>query len=188
MDRGNRQNLLRNTKSKDPLAYSAQIQAYLAKAVYIPNILKDAMTCPNANLWQAAWKSKLQSILDQNIFSKSVIVSKSHNTITAKIVWDIKYAKDNNIVRYKACLAACSFIQVYTVDYEKTFTPTICYDNFCIFLAISAKNNWKVYQVDIIKTLLSGKLDEVIYLWLPHFLRYLLGDYVQVLQRIYGLK
>lgn len=45
-----------------------------------------------------------------------------------------------------------------------------------------------MHQVNIVIAFLAGKLDEGIYLRVPHFLRYLLGDYVQVLQSIYGLK
>ena len=68
------------------------------------------------------------------------------------------------IVRYKACLIARSFTQVYRIDFEETFTPTICYNALCIFLAIVVKNNWKVYQVNIIIAFLAGKLDKIIYL------------------------
>ena len=99
------------------------------------------MTCPNSHLWQAAWQSELQSILDQSKFSKPIKILDGQNTITAKVVWDVKYAKYGSIARYKACLVAQSFTQVYGIDYEKTFAPTICYNVLWIFLAITAKNN-----------------------------------------------
>lgn len=51
---------------------------------------------------------------------------------------------------------ACGFTQVYGVDYEETFAPSICYDVFYIFLAIVAKNNWKVHQVNIVTAFLAG--------------------------------
>ena len=85
-------------------------------------------------------------------------------------------------------MVARGFTQVYGVDYEETFAPTIRYDALRIFLAIAAKNNWKVHQVDIVTAFLAGKLDEVIYLRVPYFLQYLLGDYVQILRSLYGLK
>ncbi len=43
-------------------------------------------------------------------------------------------------------------------------------------------------MLNIFTAFLAGKLDEFIYLRVPHFLRDLLGDYVQILQNIYGLK
>ena len=119
----------------------ARIQAYLAQAVYIPTIWKDAITCPDTKLWQAAWDSELQSIIDQDTFSKPVIVPKRHSTITAKVVWNIKYAEDGSITRYKACLVARGFTQVYVVDYKEIFSPIICYNALCIFLAIAVKSN-----------------------------------------------
>lgn len=81
-----------------------------------------------------------------------------------KVVWDMKYAENSNIARYKACFVACGFTQVYEVDNEEIFVPIIYYDTLCIFLAITAKNNWKVHQVDIVTGFLVGKSDEVIYL------------------------
>lgn len=106
----------------------------------------------------------MQFIIDRGTFSKPITLPEEHNAITAKVFWDIKYAKDGSIARYKARLVARGFTHVYGVDYEEAFASTIRYDALCIFLAIAAKNNWKVHQVDIIKVFLAGKLDEVIYL------------------------
>lgn len=44
----------------------------------------------------------------------------------------------------------CDFAQVYGVNYEKIFVLTICYDILCIFFVTATKNNWKIYQVDIV--------------------------------------
>ena len=60
------------------------------------------MTCSNAKLWQAAWKSELQSIMDRGTFSKPITLPEGNNAITAKVFWDIKYAEDGSIARYKA--------------------------------------------------------------------------------------
>lgn len=146
------------------------------------------MTCLNAKLWQTAWDSELPSIIDPDIFSKAVTVPKDYNAITAKVVWDIKYAENGSITRYKACLVARGFTHVYGVYYEEIFASTICYNILRIFLAIATKKNWKVYQVNIVIAFLAGKLDEIIYLRVLYLLQYLLRDYVQVLQCIYRLK
>lgn len=87
----------------------------------------------------------------------------------AKVVWDIKYAKQSSSARYKAYFVARGFTQVYRVDYEKKFVTIIYYDALYIFLAITTKNNQKIYQVDIVTTFLAKKLDKVIYLYNPHF-------------------
>ncbi len=82
---------------------------------------------------------------------------------------------------------ARGFIQVHGIDYEKTFRPIIRYDTLRIFLAIAAKNDSRVHQLNIVSAFLAEKLDEVIYLRVSHFLRDLLGDYVEILQSIYGV-
>ncbi len=146
------------------------------------------MTCPDSHLWQQAWQSELQSTLDRGTFSKPIGILDGHNAITAKVVWDIKYAEGGSIARYKTCLVARGFNQVQGIDYEETFASTICDDALRIFSAIAANNNWRVHQLDIVTAFLTGKLDEVIYLRVLHFFRDILGDYVQILQSIYGLK
>lgn len=186
--RGDRRNPRRADKKKDAEANLARIQAYYSKTIYIPTAWEDAITCPDSYLWQASWQSELQSILDRGTFSEPITIPDGQNTITAKVVWDVKYAEDGSVARYKARPLARGFTQVYGVDYEETFAPTIRYDALRIFPAIAAKNNWKVHQLDIVTAFLAGKLDEIIHPKVPHFLRDILGDYVQILQSIYGLK
>lgn len=82
----------------------------------------------------------------------------------------MKYIIDNSIARYKACLVAYDFTQVYEIDYKETFTSTICNDALCIFFAIIAKNNWKIYQIDIVMVFLAEKLNKVIYFQVSYFL------------------
>lgn len=59
---------------------------------------------------------------------------------------------------------ARGFTQVHEIDYKETFAPIICYDTLRIFLAIAAKNNWRVYQLDVVTAFFDRKLDAVIYL------------------------
>ncbi len=145
MDRGDRRNPRRSQKPKDRSAYLARIHAYFTKTVYIPTTWEDAMAYPDTKLWQAAWESELKSIMNRGTFSKPVTVPESHNAITANIVWDVKYAEDGSIARYKARLVARGFTQVHGVDYEETFAPTIRYNALRIFLAIAAKNNLRAH-------------------------------------------
>ena len=86
MDKGDRRNPQRSRKPKDQSAYLAQIYAYFTKTVYIPTTWEDAMSCPDTKLWQAVWKSELQSIIDWGTFSKPVTVPEGHNAIRAKVV------------------------------------------------------------------------------------------------------
>ena len=53
-----------------------------------------------------------------------------------KVVWDIKYAEDGSIARYKARLVARGFAQVQGIDYRETFALTIRYDALRIFFAM----------------------------------------------------
>lgn len=77
------------------------------------------MTYLNAKLWQEAWDSKLQSIMDHSIFSKPVIILKRHNIIMSKVDWNIKYAKNSSIARHKACLVARSLFRSMELTMRK---------------------------------------------------------------------
>lgn len=57
-----------------------------------------------------------------------------------KVVYDVKYIENSSIIRYKTRLVVQGFIQVYTIDYKKTFALSTCYNTFWIFLVIAAKN------------------------------------------------
>lgn len=109
--------------------------------MHISTTWEDALIYFNTKFWQAAWKSKLQSIIDWDIFSKLILLPDGNNAITAIVFWDIKYNKNSDIARKKTWLVACSYIQIYEIEYEKTFTPSIFYDIFSIFFVIIAKNN-----------------------------------------------
>lgn len=83
---------------------------------------------------------------------------------------------------------ARDFTQVYGIDYKEIFAPTIYYDALYISLTIAAKNNWIVYQLDILTAFFAKKLGEIIYLRVSYFLCNILEDYVQIFQGIYSLK
>ncbi len=66
--------------------------------------------------------------MDRGIFSKFFTISDGHNAIIAKVALDVNYSEDGSIARYKARLVTQCFIHVYKIDFQETFTPTICYN------------------------------------------------------------
>lgn len=64
----------------------------------------------------------------------------------------------------------------------------MAFDAFRILLAIAAKMDWKIRQLDVVTAFLAGELQETVYLKIPDYLRHIFGNYVHVLKSIYGLK
>ena len=86
------------------------------------------------------------------------------------------------------------YTQIYGVDYEETFAPTVKYETLRLLLAVAAKLGWHIHQMDVVAAFLAGKLHERIWLRLPRSILTLLGnswdyeDTVRLLQSKDGLK
>lgn len=65
---------------------------------------------------------------------------------------------DGSIVWYKACLMAQGFSQVYRINFNETFLPTIRQESLQIFLAISCKLGLIIKQIDIVEAYLKSLL------------------------------
>ena len=64
---------------------------------------------------------------------------KRQKSISIKFVFDVKYRKDETVLKYKTYLVARGFIQIYKVDYEEIFTSTIKYKTLRLLLVVIAK-------------------------------------------------
>ena len=69
--------------------------------------------------------------------------------------------------RYKACLVAKGFSQIYGEDYDKTFSPVTCFETVQLLLAYACRNDWDIEGLDVKTAFLYGQLDEEIYMEQP---------------------
>jgi hypothetical protein len=84
-----------------------------------------------------------------------------------KWVFQIKCGPDGEILRYKAWLVVKGFMQVEGVDYNETFALVVKFTSICTLLALAAKHNLELHQMDVKMAFLNGKLDKEIYMNLP---------------------
>ena len=158
----------------------------------IPLTVTEALGSQHADEWQKAIDSEIASIRKNGTFSPSIEkppMLSDKEIITAKFVFDLKYDPHTGaVVKFKARLVARGFTQIYGVNYEETFAPTMAFDAFRILMATAAKLGWTIRQMDVVTAFLAGKLTETVYLKVPDVLRTIFGDYVQVLKSLYGLK
>ena len=91
--------------------------------------------------------------------------------------------------RYKACLVAKGFSQIYGEDYDKTFSPVTCFETVQLLLAYACRNDWDIESLDVKIAFLYGQLDEEIYMEQPEGFKISSSNQVYCLLRtLYGLK
>jgi hypothetical protein len=112
------------------------------------------------------------------------------NVIGSKWVFKKKMNEQRKIVRNKAKLVCKGYAQVEGHDFDETFAPVARLDAIKMFLSYACHNNFKVYQMDVKSTFLSGDLEEDVYVeQLEGFSLTNNSDYVCKLKKeLYGLK
>jgi hypothetical protein len=76
--------------------------------------------------------------------------------VSSKLIFKIKHAADGSIEKYKARFVAHGFSQKEGIDYEETFAPVARYTSIKTIIALAAKMKWKLHQMDVKTTFLSG--------------------------------
>jgi hypothetical protein len=84
-----------------------------------------------------------------------------HRPITLKWVFKLKKNEARGVVKHKARLVMCGFIQQEGIDYDDAFAPVACIESIRILLPLAAQEGWHVHHMDIKSALLNGDLKEV---------------------------
>jgi hypothetical protein len=88
-----------------------------------------------------------------------------------------KYAADGTLDRRKARIVAKGFTQRSGIDFHDTFAPVARLSSLRLLVALAAKYNLKISQLDVTSAYLNGKIDTEVFMEKPALLQ-------EMLQRI----
>ena len=79
----------------------------------------------------------------------------------------MKVGPDGSIERHKAHLVAQGYTHKYGLDYDETFSPVVRTESVRTVMALAAKNNLLLHQMDVTTAFLNGILEEEVYMKQP---------------------
>ncbi|GJV45376.1 ribonuclease H-like domain-containing protein [Tanacetum coccineum] len=107
-----------------------------------------------------------------------------------KLIFKIKYKANGEIKRYKARLVAKKFNQREGIDFDETFSPVVKISTIRCLIALSIKNKWSLFQLDVNNALLYRDLEEHVYMTIPQGFsdKYNKNKVCKLVKSLYGLK
>jgi hypothetical protein len=73
-------------------------------------------------VWQAAMQEEIDSV-KRNQTWELADMPQGHHAITLKLVYKLKRNEAGEIVKHKARLVACGFVQQEGIDFDEVFAP-----------------------------------------------------------------
>ncbi len=149
------------------------------------------MNRPDSDLWLEACTDELAALRETKTY---VPVKKGevnpHNVVGCQWVFVLKKKVDGSIKQYKVCIVAKGFSQIYMINYEETFAPVVKWSSIHILLALAARSDLEVHQMDVKTAFLNGDLEHDIFMRPPPGCTdYGQKDLVWKLEKsLYGLK
>ena len=156
-----------------------------------PGSYKIAMKSRYAAEWTAAIKRELSSLTQNKTFGNACKLPAGRKAIGSRFVFKIKRHADGSIERFKARLVAKGFSQIPGLEFGETFSPVVKWPTLRIILALAAKFNLDIHQLDYETAYLNGVVSDEheMYLRLPiGFNESKWDDVLPILRSIYGLK
>ncbi len=93
---------------------------------------------------------------------------KSWKVFSGRLVYKNKYGLTGAVKRYKAHWVAKGFQQVEGIDYDETFASVVKSMIWKSLLALGAKFDYEIEQLNIITAFLESFMKETVYVKKPH--------------------
>lgn len=152
-----------------------------------PTTFKQAINCSAKTEWKKSMLIEYESLLANDTW-KLCELPVGRKAIDSKWVYKIKRNAIGEIERYKARLVIKGYSQVKGIDYDETYSPVARYSSIRFLLAMAAKFNMIIHQMDAVTAFLQGELSEEIYMQQPDGFNDKSGKVCRLNRALYGLK
>ena len=152
-----------------------------------PVTVHEAKNSSDAIHWKRAMDEEMQAHKCNNTWTL-VDLPLGVKPIKTKWVFKAKCDDEGNISRYKARLVAKGYSQKFGVDYNETYSPVVRYTSIRYLIALAARENLKIYQMDVTTAFLQGDLNESIYIDQPDEFNDGTNRVCKLNKALYGLK
>ncbi|EOX91021.1 Cysteine-rich RLK (RECEPTOR-like protein kinase) 8 [Theobroma cacao] len=132
-------------------------------AISEPASYTEAATDKN---WVNAMNNEI-SMIQKNITWMLVDRLKRKNIISVKWIFRIKLNPNGSVNKYKARFVVKGYAQVYGEDYIETFAAVARHDTIKMLIALSTREEWSIYCLDVKSAFLNGYLLEDIFIKQP---------------------
>jgi hypothetical protein len=130
-----------------PIYAAAAISDVHEDAIH-PKSYKAATESLLADKWDAAMKAEFDAIGQHQVFEDFVEFPKGRKALPSHWVYKIKRDGVGNVQRLKARLGCGGNHQIEGVDYQATYAPTARMGHIRLAIAIAAKSNLEIHQMD----------------------------------------
>jgi hypothetical protein len=120
-----------------------------------------------ANEWDMAMKVALDAIGQHQVFGDFVELPEGRKALPCHWVYTNKRDGAGNVQRFKARLVSGQSHQIEGINFQATYTPTARLGHIRIPLAIAAKYDLEIHQMDLCTAFLGVDLEEEIYMHPP---------------------
>ena len=154
-----------------------------------PSCYDEAMSSVDKLKWEQAMQSEMDSLI-QNGTWKLTPLPKGKKALPCKWVYKVKLSPADGTPRYKARLVAKGFKQQQGIDFDEIFSPVVKMTTLRTVLALVAREDLELVQLDVKTAFLHGDLHEDLYMEQPAgFVAHGSEDMVCSLRKsLYGLK
>ncbi len=154
---------------KRPKRYADDDVAVSALLPDPPRTHAAAMKSDQAEMWSAAYDKQLQTLKAADTYETVTLddVPDGAKILVPVVNFKYKTGSDGSIIEFKARINAGGHQQRLGMDFDDVYAPVMTYTSVRVLLAVAAKMNMHVHQLDAVAAFLNGKLDKPAFMWPP---------------------